>query len=139
MAGMHLLACQPTPPPPPPICISSCFCLFFNNWLKRLVSKPQNMILLSKWQNATQQTRKHRNPSCTAIVTSPRLLLHTKTCPRSTCYRLEFNTSQKKTRALKMHLSQPGCYGHVIGEIHLVCKTDILDYQNLSMAQGYTV
>ena len=31
--------------------------------------------------------------------------------------------SQKNTRALKMHSPKPGCYGHVIGEIQLVCQT----------------
>ena len=128
---MHLLACQPTP-----VCISSCSCLFFSNWVKPLITKPQNMIRISKWQNATWQTRKtlrrevtknvnnhmrnNRKPSRTASVTSSRLLLlHTKTCPRSTCKQARA-TSQKNARALKMHSPQPGCYGHVIGEIQLV-------------------
>ena len=31
--------------------------------------------------------------------------------------------SQKNTRALKMHWLQPGCYGHMIGEIQVVCQT----------------
>ena len=33
-------------------------------------------------------------------------------------------TSQKNARALKMHSPQPGCYGHMIGEIQLVCQTE---------------
>ena len=33
--------------------------------------------------------------------------------------------SQRNTRALKMHSPQPGCFGHVMGEIQLVCQTVI--------------
>ena len=34
--------------------------------------------------------------------------------------------SQKFTRALRMRSPQPGCYGHMIGEIQLVCQTVLL-------------
>ena len=32
----------------PSVCISSVFCLFFNNWLERLIFKPHNMIIVRK-------------------------------------------------------------------------------------------
>ena len=40
--------------------------------------------------------------------------------------------SQKNTRALKVHLRQPGCYDHVTGEIQFVCQTAILMIRNFN-------
>ena len=107
MESMHLLAGQPTSS----VCISSCFCLFFNNWLKSLISKPHNMIIVFKFPNSkcnlgdTKNLKLRSVGSCERshvktkkTVThckraSPRVLLYldTKTCPRSTCYRFKFH------------------------------------------------
>ena len=105
----------------------SCFCLFFNNWLKRLLSKPHNMIIgkcnfggAEKVKLWTITCENKRKPSRAASVTSPRVLLYLdmKTCPRSTCYRLKFHL-----RRIPGCWPQPGRYGHVIDEIQLVCQT----------------
>ena len=39
-----------------------------------------------------------RKPSFTASPTSPRMLFHTKPCPKSTCYRFEFRLSKTPGR-----------------------------------------
>ena len=67
-------------------------------------------------------TRKHRKPSCTTSVTGQSLSVAAHVnLPEVNLLQARV-TSQKNARALKMHSGQPGCYGHVIGEIQLVCQ-----------------
>ena len=83
-----------------------------------LLGRHKNFKMRSN-ETVNDHMWKHRKPSCTAF-------------PECCCENLpEINllqarvTSQKNTRALKMHSQQPGCYGHVIGEIQLVCRPDL--------------
>ena len=65
-----------------------------------------------KTKKAVMQCKRDQSQSVAAIENLPEINLVQALVP-----------SQRNTRALKMHSPQPGCFGHVMGEIQLVCQT----------------
>ena len=128
----------------PSVCISSCFCLFFNNCLKHLSFKPHNMIIVFQFQNGkcnmgdTKNLKLRSGESCErSHVKTEKTVMHCKRDQSQSAALSGYKSlpeinllqaqvpSQKNTRVLKMRSPQPGCYGHVIDEIQLVCQTEV--------------
>ena len=103
----------------PSVCISSCFCLFFHNWLKHLFFKPHNMVIVFKFPNGkcnfgdTKNLKLRSGESCEGShvkTKRERDQSHTGSVALSGYENMtEINLlqaqvpSQKSTRALKMH------------------------------------
>ena len=90
-----------------PVCMSSYFCLYFDNWLTfNLVTskKYDYYIWISKWQKCKEKNGlithvcEWRKPSFTASITSPRMLFDATPWLKSTCCRFEFHLRKKPGR-----------------------------------------